>query len=157
MNLFVPILAFSSILALMIWLLLAPSSLLNLMQSAVPPEVRSDPPRYPFLAVIMIFAVGVGFFYMLESKGVIHSPRPSDALQFWGLVAGACFFAANGIWACYWPISFQRLYIPQLRRVRRDVLPERAERTLAVSGRCWGIAFLILCSYLVHIIGVTTL
>lgn len=157
MSLFVPILAFSCVLTLMIWFLLAPSSLLNLLQSAIPPEVRSAPPRYPHLSVIVIFATGVGFFYELESQGVIHSPRPPDVLQFWGLVVGACFFAANGIWACYWPVSFQRRYIPQLRRIRRDALTREAEQKLEVSGKCWGIAFLLLCSYLVHIIGVATL
>jgi hypothetical protein len=91
---------------------------------------------------------------MLETTGVIHTQHSPDALQFWLLVIGACFFGANGIWACYWPISFQRRYIPQLRRLQRSALSKETERKLAVFGKCWGIVLILLCSYLVHIIGV---
>ena len=154
MNLFVPILAFGGVLALMIWLLLDPSSLVNAMQSAIPPEARSSPPRYPHLPVILIFAAGVGLFYTLEAKGVIHSPHSVDALQFCLSALGAFFFGANGVWACYWPISFQRRYIPQLRNIKPDTLSDEAKHTLAISGKCWGAAMILLCSYLVHLIGV---
>lgn len=145
---------FCGVLALMIWFLLDPSSLLNLMQSSVPAEARTIPPRYPHFSVLVIFITGIGFFYMMEAGGVIHTHRPPDRLQFWLLGIAACFFGANGVWACYWPISFMRRCIPQLGRMQGSALSEEAERTFSTFGKCLGVVLILLCSYLVHVIGV---
>ena len=112
MALMVPLLAFAFVFVLMVWLLIDPSSLLNAMQSAIPAEARPAHPRYPHFAVIVIFAVGVGFFYELERIGVLHPLRQREALQFYSLVFATLFFAVNGVCACYWPITFQRVFIP---------------------------------------------
>src|SRR6266700_3969751 len=132
MTSLIPASAFIGILALMIWLLLDPSSVRNVMQATLPPEARSAPPRYPHFAVIVIFVTGIGLFYFLEAKALIHSPRLADGLPLYSAAIAACFFGANAVWACYWPISFQRAYIPQLRRVQTGDLSREAKRTLAL-------------------------
>lgn len=53
--------------------------------------------------------------------------------------------------SCYWPISFQRCYIPQLRHVSEDALSDETKQKLAMSGKCWGVVFILLCSYLVYV------
>lgn len=105
----------------------------------------------------MIFVVGVGMSWMLEAEGLIHSPRPADALQFYLWVIGDLFFCANGVWACYWPLSFQRRYIPQLRSMQEDALSKGAKKRLVISGKCWGAALILVSSYLTHLIGVAAL
>jgi hypothetical protein len=148
----VPILAFGFVFALMVWFLLDPSSLTNLMQSAVPADARKVPPRYPHFAVIVIFATGVGFFYELMRSDVIRSPHPADAFQFYSLVFATFFFAANGVSACYWPIGFQRVYNSRLRHVRDGVLSCKTTRVLTISGRCMGVLLLLSCSYFVLVL-----
>src|SRR5258708_17600596 len=115
----IPVLAFIVVLALTVWLLLARSSLRNLMQSAIPREARPAPPRSPHFAVIAIFASGVGLLHVLSTSGAIHTPQPRDTFQFCSMVLASIFLGANGIWPCYWPISFQPVYLPQLRRVHQ--------------------------------------
>jgi hypothetical protein len=152
MTSFVPILAFVCVFALMVWFLLDPSSLLNLMQSAIPSGARDLPPRYPHFAVIVIFATGIGFFYELGRSGIVHSLHPADTLQFYLLVFAAFFLAVNAVGACYWPIAFQRIYNPRLRQVNEVDLSPKTRRILEIFGRCWGVLLLISCSYLVHIL-----
>lgn len=148
----VPILAFAFVFALMVWFLLDPSSLTNLMQSAIPAEAREVPPRYPHFAVVVIFATGVGFFYELGRSGVVHSLHPADSLQFYLLVFATFFFAVNGVSACYWPIAFQRVYNPRLRHLRDGDLSSKTTRVLVISGKCWGVLLLLTCSYFVHVL-----
>ena len=148
----VPILAFACVFALMIWVLLDPSSFLNAMQSAIPAEARSAPPRYPHFAVIVIFATGVGFFYELGRSGVLRTLHPTSTLQFYLLVFATLFFAVNGVGGCYWPVAFQRVYIPRLRHVRDADLSPKKKKMLVMFGKCWGVLFLITCSYLVHVL-----
>jgi hypothetical protein len=148
----VPILAFAVVFTLMVWLLLDPSSLKDSMQFAIPAEARSAPPRYPHFAVIVIFATGVGFFYELGRSGVLRKLHPANTLQFYLLVFAALFFAVNGVGACYWPVAFQRVYIPRLRHVRDVDLSPKTKKMLVMFGKCWGVLFLITCSYLVHVL-----
>jgi hypothetical protein len=152
MALMVPILAFVCVFALMVWLLLDPSSLQNLMQSAVRADARQAPPRYPHFPVIVIFATGIGFFYELGRSGVLHSIRPPDTLQFYLLVVATLFFAVCGVGACYWPIAFQRVFNSRLRHTRDLDLPQNAVRALAISGKCWGVLMLVACSYFAHVL-----
>jgi len=152
MTSFVPILAFACVFALMVWFLLDPSSLMNLMQSAIPEETRNAPPRYPHFAVVVIFGTGTGFFYELGRLGVLRPFHPADALQFYSLVVATFFFALNGVSACYWPIAFQRVYIPRLRLVREADLSPKSGRILAIFGKCWGVLLLLTCSYFVHVL-----
>ena len=148
----VPIFAFVCAFALMVWLLLDPSSLINLMQSAIKPEVREAPPRYPHFAVIMLFATGIGFFYELGRSGVLHPVRPANAFQLYSLALFIFFFAVNGVGACYWPIAFQRVYNRRLRSLRdADLLP-KSRRILVISGKCWGVLSLLACAYFVQVL-----
>ena len=146
----IPVLAFIAVLALMVWLLLDPSSLLGLMRSAIPPEARPAPPRYPHFPVIVIFAIGVGLFHVLRSSTSIHVPQSRGAFELCSMVLAAAFLGANGIWACYWPISFQRVYIPQLRCVEELDLSPKAAHRLAILGKSWGVVFLLACSFVVY-------
>src|SRR5579863_10460321 len=138
MSLMVPIFAFAFVFALMVWLLLDPSSLKNVMQFAVPAEARDMPPRYPHFAVILIFATGVGFFYELGRSGVMRSLHHADGLQFYSLLFVTVFFAVNGVSACYWPIAFQRVVNARIRHVRDVDLSPKTMRILVISGKCWG-------------------
>lgn len=153
MTLLMPVLGFVFVLALMVWLLFDPTSLQNVMQRAIPPEARSAPPRYPHFAVIVIFAAGVGLFHLLGTGAAIHSPHFTGAFQFYSLLFAAFFLGANGVWACYWPISFQRIYIPKLRHVQEVDLPAKTKRIFVICGRSWGVLLLLASAYLVHILG----
>jgi len=143
-------LIFGIVLSLMIWLLLDPSSLLNLLRSSIQPEARSAPPRYPYFAMIVIFGTVVGVFYELRRSGILHPGYPNNAFQFYSLVFVTVFMGANAIGACYWPILFQRVYNPRLRHVRDDDLSPKAKRLLDVTGKCWGVLFILTFSYLVY-------
>ena len=143
-------LVYGVVLALMIWLLLGPSSLLNAMRSSIPPEARPAPPRYPGFAVIVIFGTGVGFFYELRRSGVFHPFIPRDALQFYSLVFATIFFAVNAVGACWRPIAFQRVYNARLRHVRDADLSPKTKRLLETTGKCWGVLLILTCSFLVY-------
>jgi hypothetical protein len=146
----VPFFAFGFVIALMVWLLLDPSSLLNLMQSAIPPEGRNAPARHPYFAVIVMFGSGVGFCYELRRSGVLQPLHPKDALQFYSLVLATIFFAINAVGACYWPIAFQRVYNPRLRHVSDHDLPPKTKRLIEMTGKGWGVLLILTCSYLVY-------
>jgi hypothetical protein len=146
----VPFFAFGFVFALMVWLLLDPSSLLNLMQSAIPPEGRNAPPRYPYFAVIVIFGSGVGFFYELRRSGVLHLLHPKDALEFYSLVFATIFLAINAVGACFWPIAFQRVYNPRFRHVRENDLSPKRRGHIEITGKGWGVLLILACSYLVY-------
>ena len=145
----ITIFIFVSLIALMVFLLVAPDVMNDVMRSQIDPSLRPPPPKYPHFPVIMIFLLGIGLFYQ---SGRGNAAPHFGQVQFFTNVAAALVLALIGVAACYSPIRFMKAMVTPLKGVPTRQLDERAQRIVEASGRIVGALFLIASSFVTHLV-----
>jgi hypothetical protein len=141
------ILAF--VVLLMACVLLAPSTVNNIMHPGVPKELRPPPSRLVFVPVIVIFLFGAFMFDSIMPWSRIKPPC-ADQIQHHVFPIAGLFFLLFGVFACLWPSRFMRKFSPRVSRIDERSVDEGEMSALARVARGFGIIFLLGSAFLLR-------
>jgi hypothetical protein len=97
----------------------------------------------------MIFVLGCALFYLV---GQGRAVRHFDHFEFLANCVAALFLAVVGIFGCYFPIQFMKVFVVRLRRVPAASLDDRARKIMEASGKIFGALFLLGASFVTHLV-----
>ena len=146
----VGILAFVGVLAFLVWTLLAPSTVRDIMQGNIRREAKTPEANLTQFATIVIFFVGIGLFYEIDRRWPAKNPPHLDPFAFWSSVAAAVFLLVTGAFACFRPMQWTRLFNRHLRGVPDDRIDPESRRRIVMVAKAFGVMFLLASSRVVH-------
>ena len=138
---------FGGLIVLMIILLVAPEAVNGILRSRIDARARLEEPESPHFAVIMIFLVGCAFFFEI---GRGRSGPQFGRLEFLSSCTAALFLALVGVFGCYFPIRFMRIFVARLQKIPVTSLDGRSLKKIEVCGRILGACFLLGASSITH-------
>ncbi len=151
----VVVLVFVDVLAFLIWMLMAPSSVRDIIQWSVPKEMRTPKESPTQFATIAIFFVGIGLFYEIGQTWPTKKPMHLAPFAFWSGVASAVLLLATGAFACLRPIQWMRLFNPHLRGIPAGSFDSGAKQHFSFIAKGFGVVFLLASTYVIHQIAVS--
>jgi len=136
----------------MIYMLLYPASVQNVMMWRIPPESRPDPNRSGMRLVpsIVIFVFGIAMFRMWDQA--LHGllmPSLTRSISFGFFLIPAAFFLVLGLWGANWPISFMERMAPALRGKTQSLDGAGIEK-VSIVGKCFAVICLLVAAYVLH-------
>ncbi len=129
--------------------LLAPNATNNLMRRSQPKEIRPEPSRYPVVQVFCIFVFMIAAFRSIRSHEAIRRMENFDPVQSGLHWMSVPLLLGLGIYATFYPLSFMRTFIPQLKKIDSPDIGSLAADRLFFTARAIGIISVILASYMV--------
>ncbi len=146
------ILSFVGVLAFLVWTLLAPSAVSDVLQQNIPREFRTPEGNSSLFATIVIFFVGFGLFYEIDQRLPAKNLPHLDLFAFWSSVTGAVFLLVAGAFACVRPMQWMRLFNERLRKIQDDQIDQHSIQLIIFVAKVFGVAFLWGSFYIAHLI-----
>jgi hypothetical protein len=142
----------SLVLLLMVLVLLAPETTLELLMPRVPREARPDPDRIGMRLVPSagIFVFGFALFQGWDTYLKRVPLHLSEGLQAKLTLGAGLFFLLLGLFACLWPARFMERTVEQLRG-KVGALDSSSLAKLTRVGKGFGALLLLASAYILRL------
>jgi hypothetical protein len=148
-------LAFVGVLAFLVWTLLAPSTVGEVLQRNIPRESRTPEGNSSQFATIVIFFVGIGLFYQIGREWPPKTSPHLNMFAFGSSIAGFVFLLVTGAFACLRPMQWMRLFNVRLRKIPDEQIDLSSRQRAAIVAKVFGVIFLLAAAYVIHQVGVS--